>query len=61
MVQLLLIVFYTSWVFLFIGTSALGLCISCMFPSMLAFTEDTLDYRGMLTHTPSACVNEAGP
>ncbi|CAF96955.1 unnamed protein product, partial [Tetraodon nigroviridis] len=48
-VQLLLIIFYHSCVFLFIGTCVLGLCISCMFPSMLAFTEDILDYKGCAT------------
>lgn len=55
--QLLLIIFYTSSVFLFIGICVLGLCISCMFPSMLAFTEDILDYKGTFTHTHtlSAC------
>lgn len=51
LVQVLLILFYTSCVFLFIGTCVLGLCISCMFPSMLAFTEDVLDYKGADTHT----------
>lgn len=50
LVQFLLIIFYTSYVFLFIGTCVLGLCISCMFPSLLAFTEDILDYKGTLTH-----------
>lgn len=46
--QLMMMIFYTSWVFLFIGTCMLGLCISSMFPSMLAFTEDILDYTGKL-------------
>ncbi|XP_063766088.1 major facilitator superfamily domain-containing protein 4A isoform X2 [Eleginops maclovinus] len=45
-VQCLLMIFYTSCVFLFIGTCVLGLCISSVFPSMLAFTEDILDYKG---------------
>lgn len=53
-VQCLLLIFYTSSVFLFIGTFVLGLCISSVFPSMLAFTEDILDYKGKLTHTFSA-------
>ncbi|XP_011612676.2 major facilitator superfamily domain-containing protein 4A isoform X2 [Takifugu rubripes] len=49
LVQFMLMIFYTSWVFLFIGTCVLGLCISSMFPSMLAFTEDILDYKGCAT------------
>lgn len=48
LVQLLLMIFYTSWVFLFMGTCVLGLCISSIFPSVLAFTEDILDYKGKL-------------
>ncbi|XP_034092436.1 major facilitator superfamily domain-containing protein 4A [Gymnodraco acuticeps] len=49
LVQCLLMIFYTSCVFLFIGTCVLGLCISSVFPSMLAFTEDILDYKGCAT------------
>ncbi|XP_027135185.1 major facilitator superfamily domain-containing protein 4A-like [Larimichthys crocea] len=49
MVQCLLLIFYNSCVFLFIGTCVLGLCISSVFPSMLAFTEDVLDYKGCAT------------
>nr|XP_019941961.1 PREDICTED: major facilitator superfamily domain-containing protein 4A-like [Paralichthys olivaceus] len=49
LVQCLLMIFYTSCVFLFIGTCLLGLCISSVFPSMLAFTEDILDYKGCAT------------
>ncbi|KAM9362163.1 major facilitator superfamily domain-containing protein 4A [Symphorus nematophorus] len=49
LVQCLLLIFYTSCVFLFIGTCVLGLCISSVFPSMLAFTEDALDYKGCAT------------
>nr|XP_046240819.1 major facilitator superfamily domain-containing protein 4A [Scatophagus argus] len=49
LVQCLLLIFYTSCVFLFIGTCMLGLCISSVFPSMLAFTEDILDYKGCAT------------
>lgn len=54
LVQFLFMIFYTSWVFLFVGTCLLGLCISGLFPSMLAFTEDILDYKG---NTLSACFN----
>ncbi|XP_034023286.1 major facilitator superfamily domain-containing protein 4A [Thalassophryne amazonica] len=49
LVQVLLLIFYTSSVFLFIGTCVLGLFISSVFPSMLAFTEDILDYKGCAT------------
>ncbi|XP_056293657.1 major facilitator superfamily domain-containing protein 4A [Pseudoliparis swirei] len=49
LVQCLLLIFFTSGVFLFIGTCILGLCISSVFPSMLAFTEDMLDYKGCAT------------
>uniref|UniRef100_A0A3B5A615 Major facilitator superfamily domain-containing protein 4-A-like n=1 Tax=Stegastes partitus TaxID=144197 RepID=A0A3B5A615_9TELE len=52
-VQCLLLIFYTSSVFLFIGTCVLGLCISSVFPSMLAFTEDILDYKGTQTQAHS--------
>ncbi|XP_072308108.1 major facilitator superfamily domain-containing protein 4A [Eucyclogobius newberryi] len=45
----LLMIFYTSQIFLFIGTTVLGLCISSVFPSMLAFTEDALEYKGCAT------------
>ncbi|XP_067444478.1 major facilitator superfamily domain-containing protein 4A [Thunnus thynnus] len=49
LVQCTLLIFYTSCVFLFIGTCVLGLCISSVFPSMLAHTEDLLDYKGCAT------------
>ncbi|XP_040889644.1 major facilitator superfamily domain-containing protein 4A isoform X2 [Toxotes jaculatrix] len=49
LVQCLLLIFYTSCVFLFIGTCVLGLCISSVFPSILAYTEDILDYKGCAT------------
>ncbi|XP_037346904.1 major facilitator superfamily domain-containing protein 4A [Pungitius pungitius] len=49
LVQCLLLIFYTSCVFLFIGTCVLGLCISSVFPSVLAFTEDMLNYKGCAT------------
>lgn len=48
-VHCLLMVFYTSQMFLFIGTTVLGLCISSVFPSVLAFTEDVLEYKGCAT------------
>uniref|UniRef100_I3J5K3 Major facilitator superfamily domain containing 4Aa n=1 Tax=Oreochromis niloticus TaxID=8128 RepID=I3J5K3_ORENI len=54
LVQCLLLIFYTSSVFLFFGTCVLGLCISSVFPSVLAFTEDILEYKGTHTHIVSA-------
>ncbi|GAA6092280.1 major facilitator superfamily domain-containing protein 4A [Tachysurus ichikawai] len=47
--QLLLLILYTSSTFLFVGTCLLGLFISSIFPCMLAFTEDLLDYTGCAT------------
>ncbi|MBN3312438.1 MFD4A protein, partial [Atractosteus spatula] len=46
---LLLLIFFTSSIFLFIGTCLLGLFLSSIFPSMLAYTEDILDYKGCAT------------
>ncbi|CAL8274530.1 unnamed protein product [Boreogadus saida] len=45
-VQSLLLIFYYSSVFLFVGTCLLGLCISSVFPCVLAYTEELLDYKG---------------
>ncbi|XP_062401035.1 major facilitator superfamily domain-containing protein 4A [Sardina pilchardus] len=45
----MLLMLYTSPAFLFIGTLVLGLSISAVYPSMLAFTEDMLNYRGCAT------------
>ncbi|XP_059919306.1 major facilitator superfamily domain-containing protein 4A [Gadus macrocephalus] len=45
-VQSLLLIFYYSSVFLFVGTCLLGLCISSVFPCILAYTEELLDYKG---------------
>ncbi|XP_059393347.1 major facilitator superfamily domain-containing protein 4A-like [Carassius carassius] len=45
----LLLIFSNSSVFLFIGTCCLGLFISSIFPCMLAFTEDVLEYKGCAT------------
>ncbi|KAK1799981.1 hypothetical protein P4O66_006121 [Electrophorus voltai] len=42
----LLLMCYTSSVFLFVGTCFLGLFISSVYPCMLALTEDILDYKG---------------
>ncbi|XP_062843249.1 major facilitator superfamily domain-containing protein 4A [Trichomycterus rosablanca] len=53
--QLLLLIFYTSSVFLFIGTCLLGLFISSIFPCMLGFTEDILDYKGCATTVLVTC------
>ncbi|KAG9339736.1 hypothetical protein JZ751_023383 [Albula glossodonta] len=46
---LLLLILYTSSVFLFVGTCLLGLFLSSIFPCMLAYTEDILDYQGCAT------------
>ncbi|XP_029907913.1 major facilitator superfamily domain-containing protein 4A [Myripristis murdjan] len=48
-VQCMLLLLYYSSVFLFFGTCVLGLCISSVFPCMLAYTEDLLDYKGCAT------------
>ncbi|XP_063065748.1 major facilitator superfamily domain-containing protein 4B [Engraulis encrasicolus] len=46
---LLLLLLYTSSTFLFVGTCLLGLFLSSIFPCMLAYTEDVLDYQGCAT------------
>ncbi|KFV15249.1 Major facilitator superfamily domain-containing protein 4, partial [Tauraco erythrolophus] len=46
---LLLLIFSHSVVFLFVGTASLGLFLSSTFPSMLAYTEDILQYKGCAT------------
>lgn len=51
---LMLLVFSYNVIFLFVGTASLGLFLSSTFPSMLAYTEDILQYRG-----ERACI--AGP
>ncbi|KAL1249834.1 hypothetical protein QQF64_020839 [Cirrhinus molitorella] len=43
---LLLMILYTNRVFLFVGTTLLGLFISSVFPCIVAYTEDILEYRG---------------
>ncbi|XP_053705643.1 major facilitator superfamily domain-containing protein 4B [Synchiropus splendidus] len=54
---LLLLIFYTSHTFLFVGTCLCGLFLSSIFPCMLAYTEDILDYQGCAT---SVLVTSAG-
>uniref|UniRef100_A0AAY4BZX1 Uncharacterized protein n=1 Tax=Denticeps clupeoides TaxID=299321 RepID=A0AAY4BZX1_9TELE len=46
---LLLLVLHSSSLFLFAGTFILGLCISSVYPCMLGFTEDILNYKGCAT------------
>ncbi|XP_044530869.1 major facilitator superfamily domain-containing protein 4A [Gracilinanus agilis] len=46
---LFLLFFYHSVIFLFVGTAFLGLFLSSTFPSMLAYTEDILQYNGCAT------------
>lgn len=45
---LMLLIFYKSTVFLFVGTCLCGLFLSTIFPCMLAYAEDILDYRGIV-------------
>uniref|UniRef100_A0ACB8F5B0 Major facilitator super domain-containing protein 4A n=3 Tax=Sphaerodactylus townsendi TaxID=933632 RepID=A0ACB8F5B0_9SAUR len=45
----LLLIFSSSVVFLFVGTASLGLFLSSTFPSVLAYTEDILQYKGCAT------------
>lgn len=54
---LMLLIFYTSSTFLFAGTALCGLFLSSIFPCMLAYTEDILDYQGCAT---SVLVTSAG-
>ncbi|CAB1414645.1 unnamed protein product [Pleuronectes platessa] len=54
---LMLLIFYNSSIFLFVGTGLCGLFLSSIFPSMLAYTEDILDYQGCAT---SVLVTSAG-
>uniref|UniRef100_A0A4X2L6N8 Major facilitator superfamily domain containing 4A n=1 Tax=Vombatus ursinus TaxID=29139 RepID=A0A4X2L6N8_VOMUR len=46
---LVLLLVYYNVVFLFVGTACLGLFLSSTFPSMLAYTEDILQYNGCAT------------
>ncbi|KAI4894738.1 hypothetical protein NFI96_015649, partial [Prochilodus magdalenae] len=52
---LLLLILYSSSMFLFVGTCLLGLFLSSIFPSMLAYTEDILDYQGCATTVLVTC------
>ncbi|KAK2851714.1 hypothetical protein Q5P01_007990 [Channa striata] len=45
----ILLIFYTSSIVLFVGTCLCGLFLSSIFPCMLAYTEDILEYRGCAT------------
>ncbi|XP_029362001.1 major facilitator superfamily domain-containing protein 4B [Echeneis naucrates] len=54
---LMLLIFYHSSTFLFVGTCLCGLFLSSIFPCMLAYTEDILDYQGCAT---SVLVTSAG-
>ncbi|XP_045378800.2 major facilitator superfamily domain-containing protein 4A isoform X2 [Camelus bactrianus] len=46
---LVLLVFSYNVIFLFVGTASLGLFLSSTFPSLLAYTEDILQYKGCAT------------
>ncbi|XP_037333881.2 major facilitator superfamily domain-containing protein 4B [Pungitius pungitius] len=52
---LMLLIFYTSSTFLFVGTCLCGLFLSSIFPCMLAYTEDILDYQGCATPVLVTC------
>ncbi|KAK5863922.1 hypothetical protein PBY51_000908 [Eleginops maclovinus] len=54
---LVLLIFYDSRPVLFAGTGLCGLFLACIFPCMLAYTEDILDYQGCAT---SVLVTSAG-
>ncbi|CAL8367362.1 unnamed protein product [Lota lota] len=54
---LMLLIFYTNSIFLFVGTCLCGLFLSSIFPCMLAYTEDILNYQGCAT---SVLVTSAG-
>lgn len=47
--HLVLLAFSYNVIFLFAGTACLGLFLSSTFPSMLAHTEDILQYKGCAT------------
>ncbi|KAF6293258.1 major facilitator superfamily domain containing 4A [Rhinolophus ferrumequinum] len=47
--SLVLLAFPYNVIFLFVGTAILGLFLSSTFPSLLAYTEDILQYKGCAT------------
>lgn len=55
MTFLLLLIFSYNIIFLFVGTASLGLFLSSTFPSMLAYTEDILQYKGEWWRNTEAC------
>lgn len=55
MTFLLLLIFSYNVIFLFVGTASLGLFLSSTFPSMLAYTEDILQYKGEWQRNREAC------
>uniref|UniRef100_A0A4W3J780 Major facilitator superfamily domain-containing protein 4A n=1 Tax=Callorhinchus milii TaxID=7868 RepID=A0A4W3J780_CALMI len=57
---ILMLCFATNWVCLFVGTGLLGFFLSSTFPSMLAYTEDVLNYKGCATTVlvTGACIGE---
>ncbi|XP_019608050.1 major facilitator superfamily domain-containing protein 4A isoform X2 [Rhinolophus sinicus] len=46
---LVLLAFPYNVIFLFVGTASMGLFLSSAFPSLLAYTEDILQYKGCAT------------
>ena len=55
MTFLLLLIFSYNVIFLFVGTASLGLFLSSTFPSMLAYTEDILQYKGEWQRNTETC------
>uniref|UniRef100_A0A3Q3NIH5 Major facilitator superfamily domain-containing protein 4A n=2 Tax=Mastacembelus armatus TaxID=205130 RepID=A0A3Q3NIH5_9TELE len=45
----MLLIFYNSSIVLFVGTCLCGLFLSSIFPCMVAYTEDILNYQGCAT------------
>uniref|UniRef100_A0A4W5NM76 Major facilitator superfamily domain containing 4Aa n=1 Tax=Hucho hucho TaxID=62062 RepID=A0A4W5NM76_9TELE len=59
-VQCLLLILYSSHVFIFMGTCVLGLFISSVFPCMVALTEDMVNYKGTHSVVTTVLVTSAG-
>lgn len=60
MTFLLLLIFSYNVIFLFVGTASLGLSLSSTFPSMLAYTEDILQYKGEWQRQHGSMLSAAG-
>lgn len=60
MTFLMLLIFSYNVIFLFVGTASLGLFLSSTFPSMLAYTEDILQYKGKCQRKHKSMLPAAG-